>query len=78
MKIIKALLYAGLCLLCWEFGRQCGVEPQVKSEPYLPSLIEIQERIGAEPDGIYGPETRQKWDQAYIAQSGTAILEGWR
>ncbi|KKM15301.1 hypothetical protein LCGC14_1697510 [marine sediment metagenome] len=28
----------------------------------IPTIIEIQERIGAKPDGILGKETQEKWD----------------
>jgi len=38
------------------------VNPQVETN--VRSLAEIQEIIGAEPDGIYGPETKAKWDAA--------------
>lgn len=30
----------------------------------IPSLMEIQERLGVKPDGIYGPETAKKWTRA--------------
>jgi len=30
----------------------------------VPSLSEIQAMVGAEPDGVYGPETKEKWDMA--------------
>ncbi len=34
----------------------------------LPELSEIQERIGVEPDGIYGEQTRKAWDEAINQQ----------
>ncbi len=34
----------------------------------LPSLEQIQERIGAVPDGIWGEETMMKWDMAICQQ----------
>ncbi len=34
-------------------------------EPPLPTIVEIQERIGCEKiDGILGDETQAKWDKA--------------
>jgi len=30
----------------------------------LPTIEEIQRRIGAKPDGILGPETQAKWERA--------------
>ena len=30
----------------------------------IPSLCEIQERLGIKPDGVYGPETKKKWLEA--------------
>jgi len=32
----------------------------------VPTIFEVQERIGAEPDGIIGPETIEKWNRAII------------
>jgi hypothetical protein len=43
-----------------------------KSEPELPSLIDIQKRLNElEPDnpikadGVYGPKTKEKWERVY-------------
>ena len=33
-------------------------------ETPLPTIREIQERVGAVPDGILGPETQAKWNEA--------------
>lgn len=30
----------------------------------IPTITEIQEQVGAEPDGIIGPETIEKWHKA--------------
>ena len=35
---------------------------------HILSLSEIQELIGAVPDGVYGPETREKWELAINTQ----------
>lgn len=52
------------------FGFEAGCERMRAAQPRpdLPSLIEIQRRIGAVPDGIYGPETERLWDRAYCDQ----------
>ena len=34
----------------------------------VPSLEQIQEAIGVEPDGIYGEQTRKAWDLALCEQ----------
>ena len=39
----------------------------------LPSVADIQRRVGAEPDGKFGPETQKLWDRAYCDQSATKI-----
>ena len=63
MKIIKLLSARLFGLFCgifgWQFGRHCGVEPQV--EKRIVTVKEVQEMVGAEPDGIIGPETIEKW-----------------
>ena len=62
---LKNLLIPCACgfvsCLCWNFYADAGIEPQVQRQ--VPSLAEIQELVGAEPDGIYGPETKAKWDR---------------
>jgi len=64
------LAVAGLCgfLACfsWQIFRDCGVEPQINKQ--IPSLAEVQRMVGAKSDGIYGPETREKWDRAICDQ----------
>ncbi len=34
----------------------------------VPSLIQVQKAIGAEPDNIYGPETKRLWDKKIAEQ----------
>jgi len=69
MKLLK-LLTAFACgfvgCLSWQFFADCGVEPQVKKQ--IPTIKEIQEMVGAEPDGIIGHETLKKWDAALCNQ----------
>ena len=47
---------------CYDIGYKDG-------KAYIPSIEEIQERIGAKPDGIIGPQTIKKWDAALGNQS---------
>ncbi len=35
----------------------------MEGRDYLPSIIEIQERIGVEVDGVLGPLTQDAWDE---------------
>jgi len=72
----------GKALLIWATGFWLGVcttvmvTPQPKPQPQqnpLPSIAEIQERVGAKPDGILGPETQAKWDRAYC--DSMAVLD---
>ena len=48
--------------------------PKFESAP-IPALWEIQQMIGARPDGIYGAETKTKWDQAICNQFGVKDYE---
>ena len=62
MKTILAILVAAALVLAiglWLEGRS---KPVVAAR--LPSLAEIQEMVGAKPDGVYGPETERLWAEA--------------
>lgn len=72
LKIVSAFVCGFMACLCWQFFRDCGVEPQVKKQ--IPSLIEIQKMVGAKPDGIYGHETQTKWEEAYGNQSANVCM----
>jgi len=65
-KLLIAFVCGFLACFSWQMFADCGIEPQVKDK--LPSLMEIQERVGAKPDGKYGPETRDLWDRAICNQ----------
>lgn len=47
--------------------------PEPKPCP-LPSIIDIQRAVGAEPDGIVGPETISKWEIAYANQEAKQFM----
>lgn len=68
--IIGAVLGVTLTLILWP---PC-TEP-VECSRSLPSLEEIQTRIGVEPDGIYGEKTREAWDKALCEQYNQ---EAWK
>jgi len=42
----------------------------------LPTIQEIQERVGANPDGILGPETQKLWDKEICNQYARPYFEG--
>jgi hypothetical protein len=50
----------------WILNGKYGVEKQVKDS--LPTIEEIQRRIGANPDGRLGAETQAKWNKAICDQ----------
>lgn len=87
MKYINLLLASAcILLLClnWQLNAKLKATPVVgASSPLfsankapatlIMSLEEIQQIIGAEPDGIYGAETREKWDK-YLCNQYAAEL----
>jgi len=67
IKLFIAIAYGLFCgIFGWQFGAHCAVEPQV--EKRIPALEDIQKMVGAKPDGIYGKETQEKWDEAICSQ----------
>lgn len=66
-KWIFWFIFPSLCLLAgaWMGYEYSGTR---KIEIKIPSLAEVQEMVGAKPDGIYGPETAEKWDRAICNQ----------
>ncbi len=68
MRITVAFACGIVACLCWQFFKDCAVEPQVKNR--VPTIEEIQTLIGCEKiDGKLGPawwksETQIKWEQA--------------
>ena len=41
----------------------------------IPSLIDIQRMIGVKPDGIYGKETKERWDEVINNQNATKVFK---
>lgn len=75
MKTFKTIvlwaLFMALAYLCLSYNW-----PTLPSrpEPRIPSIIELQEAVGAEPDGIVGPDTIAKWDKAYANQEAAKFM----
>jgi len=69
---MKPAITIGLLLivvLVWVYGDKArlaqiaDLEVEIAFLRKLPSIMDIQERIGAKPDGILGRETQEKWDR---------------
>ena len=69
LVIIAVFIGTWYCTYKW-ITHKC---PEL-STPSLPSLCDIQRRIGVEPDGIYGEETEAKWDAAYANQEAAKFF----
>ena len=41
----------------------------------IPTLTEIQEMVGAVPDGVYGKQTKKLWDRAICDKLAVEMLE---
>ena len=79
MKTIKELLklvgVMCLCAFCIWFGYQAALIAQKYPEPFkIPSIPDIQRAVGAEPDGIVGPDTIGKWEIAYANQEAAKFM----
>lgn len=46
-----------------------------KGYAYIKSIKELQEQVGAEPDGIWGKETDRLYDDAYCNQCAIKSME---
>lgn len=44
-------------------------------ESHVPIFEELQEMVGAEEDGIIGPNTIEKWDKAICNQEAVKMFE---
>ena len=68
-----AILVMSMFVCAW-FGASAHWEPASlppslpPSSSPLPTIADIQRRIGANPDGKLGPETQRKWDRAICDQ----------
>lgn len=74
--IIITLIFAGVFWFAYWLGRQARpdeiaerhIATQQKALDRIPTFKEIQHKVGAEPDGIIGPDTIAKWDKAICNQ----------
>ena len=51
------------------YSREVQIEPPARVEPWLPSLTEVQQRVGVRADNIYGKQTREAWERYYAEQT---------
>lgn len=77
----KHFAYTVLLLAFWISGfciglGFCGKIEQAQTKDRLPTIEEIQERIGAVPDGILGPETQKLWELALCDQYAAQWMDG--
>jgi len=68
---MKAIVFS-LFLAVFAFGYICGSQARRYPEPFrtskVPTFKQVQVMVGAEPDGIIGPNTIAKWDKAICNQ----------
>lgn len=72
-KLILSMLLIGLT--CFVLGlivddevAERHIQAQQKALGRVPTFKELQEMVGAEPDGIIGPNTIAKWDEKICQQ----------
>lgn len=58
-KVVTIIILAALALWCGF----CIDDGEWEHECPLPTIQEVQERIGVKPDGIVGKETLEAWDK---------------
>ena len=69
MRLLKLIVVTAIGLMVVALiGLLIERDQTKKKTQRLPSIMEIQERIGATPDGILGPQTQQLWDAAICDQ----------
>lgn len=69
--IIIALIGVGLLVGLWYVAQYCKdesvferhIEAQQKALDRVPTFRELQKKVGAEPDGIIGPDTIARWER---------------
>ena len=66
--LIFTICFGLLCVLC--IGLLCqNFQLRQTGTVYVPSPTELQIIVGAEPDGIIGPDSMAKWELYYGNQS---------
>lgn len=72
---LKLTIVLCLVLMAFYVGLKCSGIAHKYPEPFkIPSIIDIQRAVGAEPDGVVGPETISKWDIAYANQEANQFM----
>lgn len=79
MKLIKytilAVIYGLLCVFSWQIGKACAVDKEAHDSD-LPTITDIQQRVGARPDGKLGKQTEKLWNQAINNQHANQYFDG--
>jgi len=73
LRLIHAVILGLMCLMFWQLGKSCGVNPQVTD--HIPSIRDIQAMVGAKQDGRIGAETLKLWDRAICEQEARPHFE---
>ena len=79
MKKVITLIFCIIFAFAYFCSRQARPDPMTerkmavmqKALDRTPSIKDIQRRIGAEPDGIIGPNTIELWDKAICQQEAS-------
>ena len=76
VKIIGFFAFFGLfCWLSFSLGEHRGrLKGYREGYDYIKSVKELQEQVGARPDGIWGPETDTLYDKAYCDQCAEVYM----
>jgi len=86
MKAIITLIFCiifAFAYFCSRPIKDYTAERQVKAQQahinylmnHVPTFRELQEKVGAEPDGIIGPNTIALWDKAICDQYAIESME---
>ena len=82
IKITISLIWTVIVLCAFYFGRLARDYPaerqivaQQKALARIPTIKEIQRKVGAEPDGIVGPNTIELWDKKTCDQYAVESFE---
>lgn len=51
------------------------IAEQQKALDRVPTFTELQEMVGAEPDGIIGPNTIEKWERKICGQYAVEAID---
>jgi len=72
--ILITIIFLAVLIFTYWFIRQTKESSYAAGYNYIKSVRELQEQVGAEPDGIVGPETIKKLDRAYCDQEAVKMF----